>query len=249
MVHGDTKRVEQLVCFNIDETLEGFRVSPNGGYVAISIQRTLNIFPFDIDALKKMDTRFNLTAVRENCFFSSLPFRESLWSKDEMRLAARIVDTELIASDQVVLMSIDVPNCANIGLTRIDKFPGLNFGFANKESTKKITSFDWNGGNLFLLNDSVRNDGFGDLYLYDAETRQETIINPMEGACCYRDARWSPDGKYILFIFQRFDSSEVMMYYIPFADIESGKSFTPVKLPGGFLTQRDKPQPALRPVQ
>jgi len=249
MVYGDTKSNEQVVCFNIDETLEGFRVSPNGRFAAISIQRTLNIIPFDIEALKKMDTRFNLTANRENCFYNQFPFREILWSKDETQLAARIVDTELINSDQVFLVSVDVPNCANIGLTRIDKFPGLNFGFSNKESTKKITSFDWNGGRLFLLNDSVRNDGFGDLYLYDSESRQEKIINPIDGVCCYRDARWSPDGKYILFVFQRFDSNEVTLYYIPFADIESGKPFAPVELPGGFLTQRDKPQPALRPVQ
>lgn len=249
LVHGDTKRTEQIVCFNIDETLEGFRVSPNGSYVAISIQRTLNIFPFNLEALKEMDTRFNLTARRENCFYVGLPFRETLWSKDETRIAARIVDTELINSDQVVLLSVDVPNCANVGLTRIDKFPGLNFGFSNKESTKKITSFDWNGGNLFLLNDSVRNDGFGDLYLYDSETRQETIINPIDGVCCYRDARWSPDGKYILFVFQRYDSREVMVYYVPFADIEAGKPLVPIELPGGFFSQRDDPQPALRPIQ
>ncbi|MBV6449756.1 MAG: Serine/threonine-protein kinase PknD [Anaerolineales bacterium] len=249
MVYGDTKRVERLVCFNIDETLEGFRVSPDGSHVAISIQRTLNIFPFDIEALKTMDTRFNLIAVKENCFYAGPSFRNALWSKDETRLAARIVDTELINSDQIMLMSVDVQNCANVGLTRIDKFPGLNFGFTNKESTKRITSFDWDGGNLFLLNDDVRNDGFGDLYLYDSNTRQDTIINPMDGVCCYRDARWSPDGKYILFAFQRWDSSEVMLYYVPFADIGSGKPLTPIELPAGFFSTRDSLQPALRPAQ
>lgn len=248
MVYGDTKQVEQLVCFNIDETLEGFRVSPDGSRVAISIQRTLNILPFDIAALKEMDTRFNLTARRDNCFYSSYPFREILWSTDATRLAARIVDTELINSDQVVLLSVDVANCANIGLTRIDKFPGLNFAFTNRESTKRITSFDWNGDTLFLLNDDIRNDGFGDLYLYDSDSLQETIINPMNGVCCYRDARWSTDGKYILFAFQRYDSSEVMLYYVSFADIQAGKEFTPIELPGGFFSPRDSLQPALRPV-
>jgi Tol biopolymer transport system component len=196
-----------------------------------------------------MDTRFNLTASRENCFYVQFSFREVLWSKDVTRLAARIVDTELTNSDQVVLLSVDVPNCGNIGLTRIDKFPGLNFGFSNKESTKKITSFDWNGEFLFLLNDSVRNDGFGDLYLYDAETHQETILNPIEGVCCYRDARWSPDGKFILFTFQRWDSRDVELYYASYADIIARKSLSPIELPGNFLSQRDKPQPALRPVQ
>ena len=248
MVHGDTKQVEQLVCFNKDEILEGFRVSPDGSYVAISIERTLNIFPFDIEALKVMDTRFDLIASKKDCFYSSYPFREALWSNDSERLTARIVDTELINSDQLVLFSVDIQNCANIGLTRIDKFPGINFGFTNKDSTKRITSFDWDGKNLFLLNDSVRNEGYGDLYLYDSDTLQETIINPIGGDCCYRDARFSPDGKYILFAFQRFDSSEVMLYYVSLADIQAGKTPTPIELPSRFFSPRNSIQPALRPA-
>ena len=249
MVSGDTKKNEQIVCFNKNELLEGFRVSPDGNFVAISIQRTLNIFPFDIEVLKKMDTRFNLSASRDNCFYNQFRFREVLWSDGGNQLAARVVDTELTASDQIFLLNVDIPNCANIGPTRIDKFPGLNFGFTNKESSRRITSYDWDGDHRFLLNDAIRNDGFGDLYLYDSETLQEEIINPIGGVCCYRDARWSPDGKYILFVFQRFDSREVTLYYASFADIEVGKSLTPIELPTGFLTQRDKPQPALRPVQ
>ena len=151
LVDGETKRQEELVCFNMNEALEGFRVSPDGSHVAISIQRTLNIFPFDIDALKGMDTRFNLTASRDNCFYNQFPFREVLWSKDGRQIAARIVDTELVNSDQIFLLSVEIPNCANIGLTRIDKFPGSNFGFSNRESSKKITSFDWNGNSLFSV--------------------------------------------------------------------------------------------------
>jgi serine/threonine protein kinase len=248
MVDGDTKENEEIVCFNTDETLEGFRVSPDGSLVAISIQRTLNIIAFDIPVLNKMDTRFNFIGSGKYCFYSQFPFRDVLWSEDQNGIAARVVDTELINSDQIFLLSVDIENCANVGPTRIDKFPGLNFGFTNKESTKKITSFDWDGDHRFLLNDNVRNDGFGDLYMYDSETLQETIINPIDGVCCYRDARWSPDGKYILFLFQRFDRSEVSFYYVPLADIGAGVPLNPIELPAGFLSPRDKPQPALRPV-
>ena len=246
LVDGETKRNEEIICFNMDETLEGFRVSPDGTLVAISVQRTLNIISFDIEALKKMDTRFNFITSRKNCFYNQYPFRDALWSKDGRQIATRIVDTELVNSDQIFLLSVDVANCANVGLTRIDKFPGLNFGFKNKESTKKITSFDWDGDHQFLLNDSVRNDGFGDLYLYDVETHQETIINPIDGVCCYRDARWSPDGKYIFFVFQRYDKSDVNFYFASVADFEAGRSLTPIELPVGFLSPREKPQPALR---
>ncbi|MEP6896813.1 MAG: hypothetical protein ABI986_14510, partial [Chloroflexota bacterium] len=248
-VDGQTKETKQIACFNVNEELDGFRVSPDGKLVAISIQKTLNIVPFDLNTLSKVDTRFNLASMKGICYYTQYSFRDVLWSKDGKQLAARIVDTELTNSDQISLLNFDLANCANTGPTRVDKIPGLHFTFSNKESTKKITAYNWDGDHLFLLNDSVRNDGFGDLYLYDSKTQRETIIDPIDGACCYRDAEWSPDGKYILFVFQRFDSSDVGIYYIPYADLQSGKTFAPIVLPIGFFpTSREKPQPVLRPV-
>ena len=250
LVDAETKHTEQIACFNLGEELEGFRVSPDGKLVAISIQKTLNIVPFDLDALREVTTRFNLATMKSFCFYSQYSFRDVLWSNDGKYLAARIVDTELINSDQISLLYVDILNCANTGPTRVDKFPGLHFVFFNKESTRKITAYHWDGDHRFLLNDSVRNDGFGDLYLYDSAAQQEMILNPMNGECCYRDATWSPDGKYILFVFQRFDSSDVGIYYVAYADLQSGRTFTPIELPTGFFpTSRDKPQPVLRPVQ
>jgi serine/threonine protein kinase len=250
LVDAQTKETSQISCFNLGEELEGFRVSPDGKLVAISVQKTLNIVPFDLNALSKVETRFSLSTVMKSfCFYDQFSFRDVLWSNDSKYIAARIVDTELVNSDQISLLFVDIPNCANTGPTRVDKFPGLHFVFSNKQSTKKITSYAWDGDHLFLLNDSVRNDGFGDLYLYDSKAQQEKIINPIDGVCCYRDAVWSPDGKYILFAFQRFDSSEVGIYYIAYADLQSGKTFTPIELPNGFFpTSREKPQPVLKPA-
>jgi len=249
MVHGDTKQNEQIVCFDAKELLEGFRVSPDGKLAAISIQRTLNIFPFDLDRLKEMDTRFNMTVSRDNCFYNQYPFRDVLWSNDEKQLAARVVDTRVVQSDQIFLVSVDIPNCITIGPTRLDKIPGTRITF-EKDSTKRVASFDWDGKKLFLLNDVIRNDGFGNLYLYNSETREASKINPINGQCCYRDARWSPDGTYIMFAYQRFDRSAIELYYVPLADIQSGKPLTPINLPDGFFSiSREAPQPALRPVQ
>ena len=251
LVDGNTKETKQIACFNLGEELEGFRVSPDGKLVAISVQKTLNIVPFDLDTLSKVDTRFSLSTVMKSfCFYNQFSFRDVLWSNDGKYIAARIVDTELINSDQISLLYVDIPNCANTGPTRVDKIPGLHFGYSNNESTKKITSYDWDGDHLFLLNDSIRNDGFGDLYLYDSNAQQEILLNPMNGVCCYRDATWSPDGKYILFVFQRFDSSDVGLYYVAYADLQNGQTFTPIELPIGFFpTSREKPQPVLRPAQ
>jgi serine/threonine protein kinase len=251
LLDAETKQIQQISCFNTNELLEGFSVSPDGELVAISIQRTLNIFPFDLEALRNIDTRFNLLEHRENCSYYQFPFREVLWSRDmeTVRLAARVIDTRLVNSDQVFLVSADLENCANVALSRLDTIPGGRIAY-DKESTRRLGSFDWDGRNLFLLNDSIRNDGFGNLYLYNSETRESTRLNPINGECCYRDARFSPDGKYVLFAFQRYDRSDISLYYVPFAGLQNGGPFTPIELPSRFFsTAREKPQPALRPAE
>jgi serine/threonine protein kinase len=251
LLDESTKQTQQLSCFNSAELLEGYSVSPDGKLVAISIQRTLNILPFDIEALKNVTTRFNLLEKKENCYYNQFPFREVLWSKntETVRLTAHVIDTRLANPDQVFLLSADLANCINVALSRLDTIPGGRIVF-DKESTKRIGSFDWDGKNLFLLNDSIRNDGFGNLYLYNAETKEASELNPINGECCYRDARWSPDGTYLIFAYQKFDGSSISIYYLPFADLQSGGPFTPIELPSGFFaTAREKPQPALRPSQ
>ena len=244
----ETRSIEELVCFDANEVLEDFRVSPDGKWMAISIQRTLNILPFDLELLEDVETRFGLTLLRENCFYNQYAFRDLLWSKSGTQLAARVVDTERVSSDQIFLLNVDLPNCDTTGPLRVDRIPGSHFDFDNA-STKRITSFDWNGDNLFLLNDAIRNDGFGDLYVYDTKTRQGQKINPIDGLCCYRDARWSPDGMYILFVFQKPDSEMIELYYVKYSDIEDGNALMPLGIPGELLTQRDKPQPAIRATQ
>jgi serine/threonine-protein kinase len=249
LLNAETKQTSQIVCFDLGEQLEGFSVSPDGELVAISIQRTLNILPFDLDALKDIRSRFELSKIGKYCFYNQFPFREVLWSQDGKMLMAHVIDTRLVNSDQLFLLNADIENCANVGLSRLDTIPGGRITF-DKESTRRLGSYDWDRKNLFLLNDSIRNDGFGNLYLYNSDTREVVKLNPINSECCYLDARFSPDGKYILFAHQRFDRSDISLYYIPFADLQSGGPFTPISLPSRFFsTPREKPQPALRPVQ
>jgi len=244
----DILQAQQVMCFISNEVLEGFKVSPDGKLVAISIQRTLNILPFDLEALKDVDTRFSLLALEENCFYNQYAFREVLWSKIGTQLAAHVVDTELVSSDQVFLLNVDIPKCVTVGPVRLAKIPGTRIDF-NKESNKRITSYDWDGGHLFLLNDSIRNDGFGDLYLYDSQTREAEKINPINGTCCYRDARWSPDKNYIFFVFQRYGTTDIEFYYIPYAELGKSDDWAPIpNVDTLFSTAREKPQPALRPI-
>lgn len=245
----EARQPQELMCFVANELLEDFEVSPDGKLMAISIERTLNILPFDPEVLRNIDSRFSLLALRENCFYNQYAFREVLWSKGETQIAAHVVDTELVSSDQVFLLNIDIPHCDTVGPVRVAKIPGTNIIFEG-ESTKRITSYDWDGDHLFLLNDSIRNEGFGNLYVYDSQTRQGQKINPINGECCYRDARWSPDKTHIFFVFQRFGEMEIEFYYLPYAELGDSNSWTPIpNLDTLFPTPRERPQPALRPAQ
>ena len=245
----NTRQPQELMCFVSDELLEDFQISPDGKLVAISIQRTLNILPFDAEVLRNIDSRFSLLALRENCFYNQYAFREVLWSKRGTQLAAHVVDTELVSSDQVFLLSVDIPDCDTVGPVRVAKIPGTRIVF-DSDSTRRITSYDWDGDHLFLLNDSIRNDGFGNLYVYDSESREGEKINPIDDSCCYRDARWSPDKSFIFFVFQRVGTAEIEFYYIPYAEVGNGGTWTPIpNLDTLFSTSREKPQPALRPIQ
>ncbi|HET6595378.1 MAG TPA: protein kinase [Anaerolineales bacterium] len=245
----EDRQPQKLMCFVANELLEDFEVSPDGKLVAISVERTLNILPFDFEVLQDIDSRFSLLTLRENCFYNQYAFREVLWSESGTQIAAHVVDTELVSSDQVFLLNIDIPNCDTVGPVRVAKIPGTNIAFEG-ESTKRITSYDWDGDHLFLLNDSIRNEGFGNLYVYNSQTREGLKINPIHGECCYRDARWSPDKTHIFFVFQRFGGTEIEFYYIPYAELGDGNTWTPIpNLDTLFPTSREKPQPELRPAQ
>lgn len=249
MLDSQTRVTREIVCFNANELLEDFHVSRDGKYAAISIQRTLNILPFDPDVLKDVNTRFNLIDMEDNCYYNQFPFREVLWSDDGKQLAIRVIDTKLVSSDQIFLVNLDIPNCDTVGLVRLDKIPGSRIDF-EKDSSNRIASYDWDGKDLFVLNDSIRNDGFGNLYLYNSTTRESTKLNPINGECCYRDARWSPDGTFILFAYQKSNNTAIELYYLSLDDIEDGARLIPMALPTGFFsTPRDRPQPALRPAE
>lgn len=242
----EAKQTRQILCFGLNEPLEGFRVSPDGKLVAIGVQRTLYIIPFDLDELKKVTTRFNLPAIKGSCYYNQYAFRDMVWSKNGTHIAALVVDTELSGTDQIFLLDVNIPDCQTTGPVLLDKLPGEHFDFGSA----RIQSYDWDGDHLFLLNDYVRNDGFGDLYLYNSNTQEGTKLNPIDGNCCYRDARFSPDRKYILFLYQNRFGTEIKLYYIPFSNLGNGQPLTPIELPGLLLRyQREKPQPSLRTAQ
>lgn len=244
IVEVDSHVRQAILCLNQAEKLEGFRVSPDGRYVAISAARVLYVVPFDLEQFKGADTRFLLEKMENSCSYA-LPVKDVRWSNDGRRIAALVVDTQQAGSDQIHVYEVDPQNCNSNFMVPIDRLPADHFS----SGSTTIPSYDWDGEHLFLLNDFIRNSGFGNLYLYDSQEHVGKRINPIQGACCYRDARWSPDGKYILFLYRDESGSEIKAYYIPATDLDTNGTWTPIEMAPGLLKPFSLPQPALRPAR
>ena len=245
VVDIEDRTSNEILCLRQEDEMEGFRVSPDDAHVAISVARTLYIVPFDVNQFEDVDTRFLLTRMENSCIYSIL-VKDVRWSRDGRRIAALVVDTQKGNSDQIHIFDVSSTDCTSQILVPTDKFPGGRFAF---EGNSTIPGYEWDGDRLFLLNDFIRNDGFGNLYLYDSESRAGKMINPIGGACCYRDARWSPDGGYVLFLYQNEFEREIHFYYIPAGALEKNEAWNPIEITFTAFSLRDNPQPVLRPAR
>jgi Tol biopolymer transport system component len=122
-----------------------------------------------------------------------------------------------------------------------------------KGSSTTLPSLDWDGQSNFLLNSIFRYQ-FGYLYSYNLDTKQTaSLIAPMGANCCYTDARWSPDGSYILFAFQDINQgnqAKTQLFYVSYGSIGTGAQYTPLPLPAAVLSNPlDQPDTALRPAR
>ncbi len=246
----DTRQAEVIACFEGIEYLDGFRLSPDGKRVAISLDRELFIVPFDAAALKTARNRAGLLKIKDACLDDRAAVKEMRWSQDGKSLAVIFRDPVVSLSDAVRVL--DVSHCPPSAPVRLDDFPTGRFEISYKLSPI-IPSFSWDGLTRFLFNDVVRYEGFGDLYLYDLRTHQGQKLNPIEGACCYRDARWSPDGKYVLLLFQNFllgQKTDNQLYYAPAEALTTGEFGEPIPIPFDLQTNpRAAPQFEFRPAQ
>src|SRR5919106_1274389 len=73
---------EQISCFN-DEDFDGFRVSPNGEQVAISIGNRLLILPFDLQRISEVGSTFELQSLEDLCLdYAAVSVKGAQWSAD-----------------------------------------------------------------------------------------------------------------------------------------------------------------------
>jgi hypothetical protein len=212
------------------------------------------VVPFDVDKLRNVSKKSDLLAL-EPCIVpegktkSALVVKEARWSSDDTLVAWLFKGPDL--SDQVSVLNIQ--DCTPATIDLLDTFPGSRFNPPGFQGGL-MPDFDWDGFSQFIFNTARRNNGWGELHIYNWETHKPTLtINPIGKRCCYRDARWSPDGTYLLFAFQDAglaDAAQTLLYYVRYGDIGAGANLTPIPLPEGFFKNpREAPQPALRPAQ
>lgn len=239
-----------LTCFNSAEFLDDFSISPDGKQVAIALDQAVYVVPFNVDALG--GARNHNDMLRMNgCFtYNSLISRGARWSRDGSKLAVKVVVPEEGMRAEVVRI-FDISQCSSVNLFGLETFPDTRFTMTGYSDTRLIPAYDWDGDSLFLLNSRVRNEAYGYLYAYNYVTKRVEQQGLFKSPCCYTDARWSPDGSYVLFAFQDLQlgaNSKNLLYYIPFGTMGTGAAFTPIPLPADLLSNvRDHPSAVLRP--
>lgn len=240
---------EKLTCFTADY-FEGFRVSPDGAFVAVSIERRLLVLPFDLELLRSAKSAFELQRLEETCInYYDVPVKGAQWSADGGSLAILYqgpVGPRL--GETVRVLDVDLVRCKATDPLVIDEFPGDRFVPEGYAALPILPSHAWDGADRFVFNTFIRNGGYGELYLYDLSTGREQPLSPVDGKCCYRSAVFSPDGTHLLFAFQdrsKGADSKTELYYLP---LDGSGTVFPLRLPLGFFTDlRETILFALRP--
>lgn len=255
-------QVNLIASFSTAEYLDAFEISPDNTKVAISLNKELFIVPLDWDKLAKTHAKSGLMAMATDCPdhapLAKYAVNTVQWSADSKDLAINFLGSDATGKWNDVIDVLDVSYCGPLP-TRLDEFPSTRFTISGYDKNPTFQNFAWDGTSLFAMTGFIRNDGFGNLYVYNMERHQPrttilgaNYIDPIHGSCCYRDPRWSPDGQYLLFVFQDIGlgaNSVSQLYYVPYGSIGTGTTYDPIPLPANFLTNpKEKPQPALHPA-
>ena len=210
--------------------------------------------PFDLARLAQADTHPELAALadcKELAPYQRNAVLSSRWSKDSSSLAAIALGVLADGRRGEVVEIIAVDKCIANPVVQL-QFPEPHFALGEYTRTPSLPGFTWDGESLFVMNGLTRNEGFGDLHIFNRETFKVTVnADPVSGRCCYRDPSFSPDGKYLLFAFQDItlgSASKTQLYYVPFGSFGTGATYQALPLPE-FTNPKEAPQAVLRPVK
>jgi Tol biopolymer transport system component len=243
----------QITCFTAATYLEAFEISPDGSQVAISLNRVVYVVPFDLTAISNARTWGHLIDMK-GCFTynqdsTKAPPKGVRWSSDGKSLAINTNSVDA-AGRKVDLISIfDISTCNSTNPFARDNFPATRFAMTGYSTNPVIPSFDWDGNTLFVLNSKIRFE-LGYLYAYNMETKRSDNLDPIDTLCCYTAARFSPDGSFLLFVYQNINNAKTQLYYVSYGSIGSGVTYTPLTLPDGFFSApNDHLDATLRPAK
>jgi formylglycine-generating enzyme required for sulfatase activity/tetratricopeptide (TPR) repeat protein len=255
----DTGTIGNLASFPSEASLDAFQVSHNEKQVMIVISNEIFVVPFDFETMKNITGRDQLSNLKGSCMLptpgtlSALAVKKARWSAADQLVSWLYngIDASSVLTDQIDVL--DITACQPQSIVVKDNFPGMRFTPVDYDKFPILPSYDWDGNDLFVFNTFKRNSGWGELYVYNWQTHNPTLIKPVEGKCCYRDGRFSPDGTYLFFEFQDETSGAnppTVLYYIPVGELNTGANFVSIPLPDGFFKNpRENAQAALRSSQ
>jgi eukaryotic-like serine/threonine-protein kinase len=244
---------QEITCFPNSEFLDSLEISPDGALASVSLDHQLYLINFDLQQLADANSHGDLAAMApcaDFAYYKRNFAHLALWSKDSRQWAALALGVLKDGRRGDVATVFAVDRCIPNPLVTV-QFPPPFFMYKEYNKNPAIESIAWDGEFNFVFNSPVRNDGFGDLHFFNIDTFKENLyVNPIRDVCCYRDARWSPDGSHLLVVFQDYKqgaNSTSQIYLIPFGSIGSGATYEPLPLPI-ISDPRAKPQPVLRPA-
>ena len=194
-----TTRSEDILCLEYAISLDAFRISPDGQQIAIVVNQQMFVVPYDLANLQQVDFWDDIQAMTTceglspyaSSTGTAYAVREVHWSNDMQRMALIVPIPEGGIQVEVVRV-IDISRCVN-NPSRVDEFPSTRFEMGTYEFNPDLLHVGYDGRVLFALTTIIRNEGFGDLYLYNMDVFQvQNRVNPIGGRCCYRDSRIQP---------------------------------------------------------
>jgi Tol biopolymer transport system component len=253
-----TDTVDTLASFPSEASVTAFQVSHDGKLVMLAMSNEIFVVPFGLDTLKGLTNRSQVSKIKGACILptpktpAALRVKDARWALDDKLVAwlfkGNDANNPALQAEQVSVY--DITGCRPEIIDLKDNFPGTRFtpaGYSNRE----MPDFDWDGVEQFVFNVNRRNNGWGELYIYNWKTHKPTPIFP--GSCCYRDARFSPDGTYVLYEFQdqgAGPTAQTILYYVPVGELNTGANFIPFDFPKGFFPDpKEGTQAALRPAK
>ncbi len=239
LVGLQTQKILTPTCFSESPSISAFDISPDGQQVALGLENdSLYLLPYSqLFNLPAASVPKDLQSLAHCPDFAPYNAGDTLklvnWSQDNDRLAmllSTLVDG--LARDEVTVL--DINQCTASPLVVKEILPThFLFTLRGYYDHPEITSLSWNGDDQLLLNGIV-NGGFGDLQLYNLAQDQSTQLEP-NGTCCYRDARWSPDGSYLFYSYQPSPGDAIALYYVPANGLDQPRTLASLALPADFL--------------